>query len=291
MSIVPMSQLDVDTGQQTNQPTLVASLDNPKKLLTLLKAVHLAEKSTCIVSERGLRFTVDEKGIVQASAFVKKELFEEFECAQKCDFAISLNVLIECLSIFGATTMNSESTSLMIYYQGYGNPLELKLAEHTVCTTCKIHTMEGMFAEDMNFRGSEVPNKIILQSEWLRPVFSELTIGDKNGTFDVYISAQDPCLRFSTSNVAGSCEVNFPSDCEVIENLDSERTQSSRYLLSSMRHSLKALSVSTKVSIRMNTRGFLSMQFMIEHEMGQQSFVEYMLVPDEESPEEYDYNY
>ncbi|KNC82894.1 hypothetical protein SARC_04837 [Sphaeroforma arctica JP610] len=270
-------------------PILLATLDSPRKLLVMLKAVHLNEKATCVVSERGLRFTVNDKGSAQTSAFVKADLFDEYECRSKCDFAINLDVLIECLSIFGATTANSQSTSLRICYPGYGNPLELKLAERNVCTTCNIHTMEGMYAEDMNFRGSEVYNKVILQAEALRPIFSEMTIGDKHGQFDVYISAQDPCLRFSTSNVAGSCEVSFPPECEVVESLESVRTQSGQYLLSSMRHCLKAMSVASKVSMRMNARGFLSLQFMIEHDVGQQSFVEYWLVPDVEAAEEYEY--
>ena len=44
-----------------------------------------------------------------------------------------------------------------------------------------------------------------------------------------------------------------------------------------MKPSTKALQLSSKISIRMDTRGFLSLQYMILSEEGHVSFVEYLV--------------
>lgn len=48
-----------------------------------------------------------------------------------------------------------------------------------------------------------------------------------------------------------------------------------RYKLSLIKPSVKALAVSSKVSMRTDHRGFLSLQYMIRNEEGQVCFVEY----------------
>ena len=50
-----------------------------------------------------------------------------------------------------------------------------------------------------------------------------------------------------------------------------------RYKISLLKPSVKALMVSTRTSIRMDTRGFLSMQFMIRLDDGQICFAEYFV--------------
>ena len=50
---------------------------------------------------------------------------------------------------------------------------------------------------------------------------------------------------------------------------------SSRYKLTLLKPTVKALMSSTKVSIRADNRGFLSLQYMIRNEDGQICFVEY----------------
>jgi len=50
-----------------------------------------------------------------------------------------------------------------------------------------------------------------------------------------------------------------------------------RYKISLLKPSVKALMVSTRTSIRMDTRGFLSMQYMIRLDDGQICFAEYFV--------------
>ena len=51
----------------------------------------------------------------------------------------------------------------------------------------------------------------------------------------------------------------------------------SRYKISLLKPSTKALQLSSKISIRMDSRGFLSLQYMIINEDGQVCFVEYLV--------------
>ena len=48
-----------------------------------------------------------------------------------------------------------------------------------------------------------------------------------------------------------------------------------RYKISLLKPSVKALALSTRVSIRTDDRGFLSIQYMIKNDDGQVCFVEY----------------
>lgn len=56
--------------------------------------------------------------------------------------------------------------------------------------------------------------------------------------------------------------------------------------MSLLKPSTKALALSCKVSVRTDTRGFLSLQYLVRNDDGQICFVEYYCCPDEEVDEE-----
>lgn len=57
---------------------------------------------------------------------------------------------------------------------------------------------------------------------------------------------------------------------------------SQRYKMSLLKPSTKALALSCKVSVRTDSRGFLSLQYLVRNDDGQICFVEYYCCPDEE---------
>ncbi len=63
----------------------------------------------------------------------------------------------------------------------------------------------------------------------------------------------------------------------MMEVFDCQKTQSNRYKLLLLKPCTKALSHSTKISLRMDHRGFLSLQCMILTEDKQVCFVEYLV--------------
>jgi len=281
-----MSRLTQQSGDD-NRYILVAKLDNARNLHNILKAVHFKESATCFVSSNGLKFTVEDAKCVQANAFVQSGIFQEFIFKEEsATFRINLNVLLECLNIFGSSKDTGTFTALKMCYAGYGSPLILMLEEGGVLTDCSIQTQEPDETLDFDFSSAEVLNKIIMKSECLKEAFSELDMTSE--VLQILMSPDNPYFRLSTFGHAGSTHSDFPKDSDMVESFECQQTQTNRYKISLLKPSTKALQFSSKISIRMDNRGFLSMQYMIINEDGQVCFVEYLCAPDEEVYDDYD---
>ncbi|POI27286.1 hypothetical protein CIB84_008964 [Bambusicola thoracicus] len=245
---MPFSTQSPGSGEQY---VLTASLDNARNLSSLLRAVHFQDHATCFATANGLRVTVEDAKCIQANAFIQAEIFQEFHVQEESVmFRINLAVLLDCLTIFGASSLPGTSTALRMCYRGYGYPLMLFLEEGGVVTVCRINTQEPEDLLDFNFCSTNVVNKIILQSEGLREAFSELDMTSE--VLQITMSPDKPYFR---------------------------------YKISLLKPSTKALALSCKVSIRTDNRGFLSLQYMIRNEDGQICFVEYYCCPNEEITE------
>ncbi|XP_040276925.1 cell cycle checkpoint protein RAD1 [Bufo bufo] len=272
-----LSQPDVDEDQYV----LTCSLDNVRNLSNILKAIHFKDHASCFATSNGLKVTVENAKCLQANAFIQAGIFQEFNVREdSVVFRINLTVLLDCLTIFGASAVPATCTALKMGYQGYGHPLTLFLEEGGVVTVCKIHTQEPEETLDFDFCSTNVLNKIILQSEGLREAFSEL---DMTSDFlQITMSPDKPYLRLSTFGNAGSAHLDYPKDSDLIEAFHCTQTQTNRYKISLLKPSTKALALSCKVSIRTDNRGFLSLQYMVRNEDGQICFVEYYCCPDED---------
>ncbi|OXB79159.1 UNVERIFIED_CONTAM: hypothetical protein H355_006618 [Colinus virginianus] len=275
---MPFSTQSHSSGEQY---VLTASLDNARNLSSLLRAVHFQDHATCFATANGLRVTVEDAKCIQANAFIQAEIFQEFHVQEESVmFRINLAVLLDCLTIFGASSSPGTSTALRMCYRGYGYPLMLFLEEGGVVTVCRINTQEPEDLLDFNFCSTNVINKIILQSEGLREAFSELDMTSE--VLQITMSPDKPYFRLSTFGNAGSAHLDYPKDSDLMEAFHCNQTQTNRYKISLLKPSTKALALSCKVSIRTDNRGFLSLQYMIRNEDGQICFVEYYCCPNEE---------
>ncbi|XP_069820873.1 cell cycle checkpoint protein RAD1 [Dendropsophus ebraccatus] len=272
-----LSQPEVDEAQYV----FSCSLDNVRNLSNILKAIHFKDHASCFATSNGLKVTVENAKCLQANAFIQAGIFQEFNVREdSVVFRVNLTVLLDCLSIFGASAAPATCTALKMCYEGYGHPLSLFLEEGGVVTVCKIHTQEPEETLDFDFCSTNVLNKIILQSDGLREAFSEL---DMSSDFlQITMSPDKPYLRLSTFGNAGSAHLDYPKDSDLIEAFHCTQTQTNRYKISLLKPSIKALALSCKVSIRTDNRGFLSLQYMVRNEDGQICFVEYYCCPDEE---------
>ncbi|KAM4050594.1 cell cycle checkpoint protein RAD1 [Anomaloglossus baeobatrachus] len=266
---------------EEEQYVFACSLDNVRNLSNILKAIHFKDHASCFATSNGLKVTVENAKCLQANAFIQAGIFQEFTVREdSVVFRINLTVLLDCLTIFGASAVPATCTALKMGYRGYGHPLTLFLEEGGVVTVCKILTQEPEETLDFDFCSTNVLNKIILQSEGLREAFSEL---DMSSDFlQITMSPDKPHLRLSTFGNAGSAHLDYPKDSDLIEAFHCTQTQSNRYKISLLKPSTKALALSCKVSIRTDNRGFLSLQYMVRNEDGQICFVEYYCSPDED---------
>lgn len=274
--------LSTQQADNDEEYVLLAKMDNARHMSNILKAIHFKETATVFASSMGFKVTVEDAKCVQANAFIQEALFHEFVIKEdQITFKINLTVLLECLTIFGGTP--GVTTSLKLCYAGYGCPLVLVLEEEGVLTDCSIKTLEPDEVLDFNFCSTNVINKIIMKSECLKEAFSELDM--TSDILQFLMSPDPPHFRLSTFGNAGSTHSDFPKESDMMESFQCTQTQTNRYKISLLKPTVKALSLSTRVSIRTDNRGFLSLQYMIKNEDGQVCFVEFYCAPDEDIDE------
>lgn len=280
---MPMA-LSTQVASEDEQFVLIAKIDSARNVSNILKAIHFKETATVFASPMGLKVTVEDAKCIQANAFIQEGIFQEFTIKEEqLTFKINLTVLLECLTIFGSGPVGGSATSLKMCYAGYGSPLILILEEDGVLTDCSIKTLDPDEVLDFNFSSTNVINKIIMKSECLKEAFSELDM--TSDVLEFLMSPDTPHFRLSTFGNAGSTFSDFPKDSDMMESFQCAQTQTNRYKVSLLKPSVKALALSSRVSIRTDNRGFLSLQYMIKNEDGQVCFVEYYCAPDEDIDE------
>ncbi len=119
-----------------------------------------------------------------------------------------------------------------------------RLEEAGVVTECALQTLEAEELLDVNFRGSAIPNKVIidvciplllfspfsslsLKAEGLREAFSELDWSASS--IKILLSPEPPYFRAATSTLSGSFEAEYPKDSDVFEAFDCTQTMEHRY--------------------------------------------------------------
>ncbi|KAK1174640.1 cell cycle checkpoint protein RAD1 [Acipenser oxyrinchus oxyrinchus] len=279
---MPLST-QLEAGEE--QYVLIASLDNARNLSNILKAIQFKDHATFLATSNGIKVTVEDSKCLQANAFIQAEIFQEFSIQEdSVMFRVNLAVLLDCLTIFGGSAVPGVTTALKMCYNGYGYPLTLFLEEGGVVTVCKIKTQEPEETLDFDFCSTNVINKVILQSDSLREAFSELDMTSE--VLQITMSPDKPYFRLSTFGNSGSAHCDYPKDSDMMEVFQCTQTQTNRYKMSLLKPSTKALSLSCKVSIRTDNRGFLSLQYMVRNDDGQICFIEYFCCPDEEVGEQ-----
>ena len=82
---------------------------------------------------------------------------------------------------------------------------------------------------DYDFREHSIASKIIIKSEWLRDTLADLSVTSE--TLTLLVSPDRPNLRLSTMGSAGSAEVDYPKETDVIESFSCERIQVNSFVL------------------------------------------------------------
>jgi len=270
---------------------LLARLENVKILAQLLKSIHFRERSTWYISQNGIKVTVEDAKCVQTNAFIKADIFQEFTLKSSEDdndsddlsFSVNLGVVLECLNMFGGVGSGDNfgaAPSLKLCYAGYGHPLVLYLEEQGIVTDCQIKTREAEECLDFNFANAKIVSKVIMNSEYLKEVFSELDTSSELIQFCV--SSHEPNFQIKTMGPAGDCSVEVKNTSDIIELFSSSHISKAKYKLTMLKHGLKPLSLSEKVSLRMDERDFLCLQYMVRTDDGP-AFLEFYCSPEEES--------
>ncbi|KAL6706405.1 checkpoint clamp complex protein Rad1 [Coniothyrium glycines] len=322
-------------------PILTAVSSSARQLFLLLRCIAFSNKALVQISEEGLKFSVDEATVLEASAFLDRSLFTTYtfhappptQASQHSDdsdedapesptiptFQISLPALLETLQIFGisdpstsrppwardnpyptSTAFASNNVLGMnnicrISYDRPGAPLAITLTEASIRTQCDLTTYEPDFTDtEIPFDRHALSFKTIMRGSWLHDAVSELSsTSPEKLTMYAKTTRGKPFFALSSSGTLGSARVEFnnqpkpstyrtPAPSMVAAGAAPPDNQPTSYLLetfqlsdptailrctykfSLVQKAARAMSVATKVSIRVDAQGVLSLQFMVE---------------------------
>lgn len=77
-----------------------------------------------------------------------------------------------------------------------------------------------------------------------------------------------------------SFQTEISMESEMVEHFECKQTLKQHYRLALLKPSIKPLTAALKVSVRMDARGFLCLQFMIKTENHHICFIEYFVSED-----------
>ncbi|TAQ85323.1 hypothetical protein B7494_g6353 [Chlorociboria aeruginascens] len=236
------------------------------------------------------------------------------------NFQISLSALLETLQIFGAAEVSTSRFSrsdndgygsnirpgrpnafsnqalgmagiCRLSYTEIGSPFSIILEESGVTTTCNLNTYEPENAEEIPFQRDAMEVKIIMQARWLFDAIVELS-STSPSRLSLTASPTAPFLSLSATGHLGSATVEFSKGRELLETFTVKKRWSQSYKFEMVKAAAETMRLASKVSVRGDEQGVLSLQFMVEVEGGSVSFVDFRFVPflreDEDGDEEQD---
>lgn len=224
-------------------------------------------------------------------------------------FQISLPALLETLQIFGATdaaarqakadvdpyrsnlrnyrsdafsaqTLGMTGTCSLSHTE-QGAPFSIVLDEAGVSTTCNLTTYvpEAETPDDIPFDIEDLSFKIITQSRWLLDALAELGAGGPE-KLTIAATRGEPYLRLTTSGgPLGSSSVDFAKGKDLLETFSVGRRWVQTFKFDMVKAASEAMRIASKVSLRGDGQGVLSMQFMVEVEGSGPSFLDFRFVP------------
>ncbi|PBP25910.1 repair protein Rad1/Rec1/Rad17 [Diplocarpon rosae] len=223
------------------------------------------------------------------------------------NFQVSLAALLETIQIFGAAdphnarflksdndgyssnirpgrpnAFSNQSLGMAgvcrLSYAGIGSPLSVILEESGVTTTCNLNTYEPESPEEIPFQRDAMQVKIIMQARWLFDAISELSTTSPT-RLDITAHPSAPYLGLSAVGPLGSASVEFSKGRELLETFTVAEKWTQSYKFEMIKCAAEAMRLASKVSIRGDEQGVLSLQFMVEVEGGGISFVDFRFVP------------
>jgi len=278
----------------------LAKLDSARTLTTIISTLYhkKGQSVTLTIRPDSIHFTVEEARVFQGAAQIKSDVFQEYNFHDKEQkeyrFSVNLSVLLNCLQIFPQNQNNF--AALQLVYQGMGHPLRILLEQNEVTTDCKLATSDPDIADfsvfQLNPQRLQVmilfliisllilfffKTKIVIKSESLKDAFNELDWS--SSTVDFHVSKnEEPNFRLATSGTGATCCVDYLKDSEALLEFSCEGTHTFHYKIKYVQPCLKALAVAKRTRIRIDTRGLLSLEYIIGVDETVFNFVEFNIL-------------
>ncbi|CAK3733595.1 Cell cycle checkpoint RAD1 [Lecanosticta acicola] len=184
-------------------------------------------------------------------------------------------------------------------YDGNGSPLSINMSEAGVTTTCDLTTYGAESAEEIPFNRDSLSLKTIMRSNYLLDTIAELSsMSPTILTIQANPTSRPGTnLSLSASGHLGSATVDFTTETDsetpILETFQCSRKASASFKFDLIKAAQRAMASASKVSLRLDEEGVLSMQYLVEIEAGGAgdgvAFVDFRVVPlvEGEGDEEY----
>ncbi|KND90975.1 DNA damage checkpoint control protein rad1, partial [Tolypocladium ophioglossoides CBS 100239] len=297
-------------------PIFRAVATSTRPLYQLLRCINLAPRVHVQITEEGIRFAADHARVMQGVAFLDKALFspyavnlppsEDGEPAELPNFQIPLASCLEVLQIFGAVdvatraqkadqdpyrsnlrnyrpdafsnqTLGISGTCTLLYAEE-GDPFKVTIEESGVKTTAGLTTYLPEIPEDIPFDRNDVSFKIIMQSRTLLDSLAEISPTSPE-KLTITAMKTSPYLSLAGTSDLGSSGVDFARGRDLLETFTIADRWSQTYKFDFVKSSSEAMRIASKVSLRGDGQGVLSLQFMVDMDGGKRSFLDFRFVP------------
>lgn len=290
---------------------LTASTTATKHIFKVLKAIGtVSNYASLTISDQGLKFTVDtNSNSCQAHLFLTNQLFSSYEYNVDSDsgsqdsdnevyttLTVNLSSLISCLQMFseegpaavslssGSGQLNSGepplsvSNSCRFIYEGPGHSLMVFFKEGAMTTKCELTTYQAPDTDMIELLVDRIDTKIIIKGEILLDALKELeSLGTEIMTIRTSLHA--PHFVLTSKGQLDESQLTFPNEKSILDTFIVEQdTVVNSYHFNLVSKAMEAVRLASKVSIRCDENGIMSIQSMCEVGDGRQSFIDFRLV-------------
>ncbi|PHH68838.1 hypothetical protein CDD82_233 [Ophiocordyceps australis] len=297
-------------------PLFRAVATSTRPLYQLVRCINFAPRVHVQITDDGIRLTADHARVMQGVAFLDKALFSAYtvnmrpaqddEAPELPTFQISLVALLEVLQIFGAVDVATRaqkaeqdpyrsnlrnyrpdafsnqalgiSGTCTLLYAQEGDGFKVTIEESGVKTTAGLTTYLPEIPQEIPFDRNDLSFKMIMQSRCLLDCMSEIS---PMGPVKLSITAtkSSPHLLLSSTSDHGTSDVDFARARELLETFSVWRRWSQTFKFDFVKSASEAMRIASKVSLRGDGQGVLSLQFMVDMEDGKRSFLDFRFIP------------
>ncbi|KAL5225725.1 hypothetical protein ABZP36_012364 [Zizania latifolia] len=199
------------SGRDNGTPDIVCQIDCVQGMVDALSSVRWKRHQDAVLelSEHGIVLIVEESGCLQATVYLKRELFVEYEYAAegRPRFGLSLGLLVDCLNTFSAP---GHASAVEISYPGPDMQLLLKsVGSPDACMYAEIRTrIPDTISWDYHFEhAGNTPVTFTVKSAVLKESIEDLEW--PGSSIQIRLQPDPPSVIFKGEG-HGDLQIEFP---------------------------------------------------------------------------------